>query len=229
LATPDFRPELTWAAPPELVLTLLHEEHKVDSRELVTDRELFLSLGSECDRVVDTTKRLPDRVFRQAFARYYAIEYPHVYREEFGTFLSQIAHVLQDNCVHYMALDPNPEEFYRQSRVYGAISLDSSNLVQRYATVMNPTRGISGILAGANVGAFWGSSLRWAIVGDRISWELAIIGVPDEVDVARISDFGCLNTSSLEEYVQSQYRAKNPSGSIARDFTRRFLANYPCG
>jgi len=199
----------------------------VDSRGLVTDRERFLSLSSECDRVVDTTKRLPDCVFRQAFARYYAIEYAYVFREEFGTFLSQMAHVVQDKTVHYMALDPSPEEFYRQSGVYGTISLDSSNLAQRYVSVMNPRQGTSQILAGANVGAFWGSSLRWAIVADRISWELAIIGVPDDVDVGKISDFRCLNAAAVEEYIESQYRAVNPTGSIAADFTRRFSTNYP--
>jgi hypothetical protein len=106
------------------------------------------------------------------------------------------------------------------------VSLQPSSLPKRYVAVMHPGRSTSRILAGANIGVFWGSSLKWGIFCDRISWEIAVIAVSENVDVPAISGFRCLDASELISYMKSQYRVKDPSDSIASNFTKRFLANY---
>jgi hypothetical protein len=92
---------------------------------------------------------------------------------------------------------------------------------------MHPIKGTFKLLAGANIGCFWGSSLKWGIFCDRISWELAVIGVSENIDLQNISGCRCLDASQLSGYIKSQYHAKDPSGSIALDFSKRFLLNYP--
>lgn len=89
------------------------------------------------------------------------------------------------------------------------------------------TRSIVSLSVLGNVGAFWGSSLGWGIFCDRISWEMDVIAVSGSVDVPAITDFRCLDASFLSGYIKSQYSVKDPSNSIAADFTRRFLGNYP--
>jgi hypothetical protein len=199
----------------------------VDNQELVTDREVFLSLSSECEKVVDPKRRLPDFVFRRIFAKYYAIEYGYIYRDSFGMLLSRIAGILHDETVNYMTLDPNPADYYREKRFYGLVRFHASILAERYVAMLNPRVGISKLLASANVGIFWGSSLKWAIMGDRISWETAIVGVPENVEVPEISDVRCMDASFLSTYIKSQYHVKDPSDTIASDFERTLLANYP--
>lgn len=80
------------------------------------------------------------------------------------------------------------------------------------------------LLPSVNLGAFWGSSLDWAISCDRISWELAVIAVAENVDVPKISGFRCLTASEVSSYMKSQYHWKL---ATALDFNQRFLANYP--
>ena len=87
--------------------------------------------------------------------------------------------------------------------------------------------GSSRILAGANLGVFWGSSLKWGVFADRISWELAVIAVQKYIDVSGILRRPCFTAEQVREYVTSQYHAKDPSDSIAGEFNRKFLANYP--
>jgi hypothetical protein len=90
--------------------------------------------------------------------------------------------------------------------------------------VLSRDQNVSQLLAGVNVGAFWGSSLRWAISCDRISWELVVIAVPENVDVPTISGFRCWNASEVSSYMKSQYHWKL---ATALEFNEKFLANYP--
>ena len=199
----------------------------MDHQELVTDRGLFLSLSAESETIVDPKKRLPEFVFRQTFAKYYAIEYGYIYGEEFGRLLSSIANVLHDETVSYMTLDPNPADYYQEECFYGLVRFSASSLAERYVPVLNPKVGSSKLLAGANVGVFWGSSFKWAMIGDRISWETIVVGVPENVDIPKISDIRCMDVSFLSKYMKSQYHVKDPSDTIASDFVRELLANYP--
>ena len=194
---------------------------------LVLDEDAFSALSAECERIIDTGKRLPDFVFRRAFARYFAIEYCHIFKKEFAEFLFQLSNIFGDASVNYMTLDPSPEDKgYRQRSYFGLASFEPSSLAERYVTILSRDQNVPQLqlLAGVNVGAFWGSSLQWAVSCDRISWELAVIAVSKNVDVPGISGFRCLTASEVSSYMKSQYHWKLPT---ALDFNARFLANYP--
>jgi hypothetical protein len=193
--------------------------------ELVADGKEFLRLMSQCEGIIDTGNRLPEFVFRRPFARYFAVEYAHVYRQRFGALLREMSVTFGDDSVSYLALDPR-DEYVADSCFFGLISFASSTLPNRYAEVMNPKIGCSKILAGANLGVFWGSSLKWGIFADRISWELAVVATQGDVDVSAILGWPCFNAAQVTSYMTTQYHSKDPSDSIATEFSRRFLANY---
>jgi len=193
------------------------------SPELIVDREVFSFLSAECEKIVDTGKRLPEFVFRRAFAAYFAIEYGHLYQESFGAFLFRVASAVGDESVNYMALDPHPESYRQQGPSFGAASFRLAGLEERYVPVLSRERNVPQLLAGVNVGVFWGSSLKWAISCDRISWELAVVAVSEKVDVPTISGFRCMDAPEVSSYMKSQYHWKP---SIASEFIQRFLANY---
>jgi hypothetical protein len=200
----------------------------MDACELVLDQKTFSRLSRECEKIIDTRQRLPDFVFRRVFAKYYVVEYSSVYGNEFGAFLSKMSNILGEQSVKYMVLDPDPVDYYgKYESFFGLVSLDAADLSERYTAVMHPVRGISHILAGANIGVFWGSSLEWGIFCDRVSWEIAVIAVPENIHVPAISGFRCLDSSQLESYIKNEYHVKDPSDSIASSFSQRFLANYP--
>jgi hypothetical protein len=202
----------------------------MDTAELVADRQVFSLLRGECEKIIDTQRRLPDFVFRRPFAKYFAIEYAHIYGggaygEQFVSFLSMLSHTFHDDSVNYMVIDPEPgDTYYEQTSSFGVVSFKPASLAGRYPLVMNPTKGISRILAGANLGALWGSSLKWGIFADRISWELGVIAVPENVDVPTISGLRCLNAKQVASYITSQYHWKK---SVADDFNKRFFPKYP--
>ena len=198
----------------------------MDDAEVIVDKTVFLSLRSESNELVDHAKRLPDFVFRRLFARYYAVEYGYVERETFGRLLSRIAHILGDETINYMVLDPDPADYYNDEGFYGLVRFRASTLAERYVPVLG-VRGSSRLFAGANVGMLWGASQKWAIMCDRISWELAVIAVPENVDVSTITDIRCMDSKLLLQYIRSQYHVKDPSDSIASNFTTKFLAMYP--
>jgi len=187
-------------------------------------------LKAECEKIIDTRKRLPDFVFQRPFAKYLAIEYAHVYGggaygEKFVSVLSSISGICQDESVNYMVLDPEPgDTFWEQPLSFGVVSFKSSSLAERYTLVMNPRNGISKVLIGANLGVFWGSSLKWGIFADRVSWELAVIAISENIDAPMIGALRCLNSKQVTSYMDSQYHWKK---SVASDFNRRFLENYP--
>src|ERR1700674_2851071 len=165
---------------------------------LVVDQDLFSRLSGDCEKVIDTRKRLPDFVFRRPFAKYFAIEYAHIYKKEFGAFLFSLSNIFGDESVNYMTLDPAPEDSgYRQRSYFGLASFEPSSLAERYVpTLFREQRDLK-ILVGVNVGAFWGSSLKWGIFCDRISWELAVIAVSENADVPKISGFRCWNAAEV--------------------------------
>jgi hypothetical protein len=192
---------------------------------LVVDEDVFSVLSAECEKIIDTRKRLPDFVFRRTFSRYFAIEYCHIFKNEFAAFLFQLSNIFGDASVNCMTLDPSPEDKgYRQSSYFGLASFEPSSLVERYVPVLSRDQNVPQLLVGVHVGAFWGSSLQWAISSDRISWELAVIAVSENADVPKISGFRCPTALEVSGYMKSQYHWKLPT---AVDFNGRFLANYP--
>lgn len=200
---------------------------KTNPDELVVDREVFLVLAEECNKVIDTRKRLPDFVFQHAFVKYFVIEYAHIHRKEFGSFLFNISNIFGDKSVNYMTLEPDAVDYYhRRSSFFGLASFEPSSLVQRYVPVMSRGGNVDSFLyRGGDVGAFWGSSLKWGISCDRISWEIAVIALSEHVDVPTISDFRCMDALWLSDHMKHQYSVTNPL--IASDFTQKFLTNYP--
>ena len=196
-----------------------------DIPELVVDKGAFTVLSGECEKIINTRKRLPDFVFRHPFVKYCAIEHAHIFRKDFGSFLFKISNVFSDQTVNYMTIEPDPVDYYfRHCSFFGLASFISSTLKERYLPVMSREGNVDSFRArGGDVGAFWGSSLKWGIFCDRISWELAVVAVSKNVDVPGISGFRCLDAGQLSEYIKSQY---SKDTSIALDFTRRFLANY---
>jgi hypothetical protein len=195
----------------------------MNDSELVIDKEALSFLSRECEEIIDTRKRLPDCVFRRSFAKYFAIEYGYIYKESFGSFLFEMSNIFEDESVNYIAIDPHPESYYPKSSFFGAASFRPSSLVERYVPVLSREANVPRLLAGVNIGAFWGSSLKWGIYCDRISWETAVIAVSEDVDVPTISGFRCMDASGISSYIESQYRWKL---STAVDFNRRFLTNY---
>lgn len=193
--------------------------------ELVADREVFSALSAECEKIINTTKCLPDFVFRHPFGRYFVIEYPHTTVPKFAAFLLRMAEVFQDESVNYMTLRPHAVKYYHDRLgFFGLASFKPSNLLESYIPVMSRRGAADSFRArGGDVGAFWGSSLKWAVFCDRISWELAVIAVPQEVDVRAATDFGCMDAAAVSSYIESLWRSKP---TTALDFNQRFLANY---
>jgi hypothetical protein len=199
------------------------------ANELIIDKEVFSVLSDECEKIINTRKRLPDFVFQRSFARYFAIEHSHIGRKEFGLFLLKMSDIFEDEFVNYMTIVPHPVDYYyRHFSFFGLASFKPSSLRERYIPVMTRDGNVDSFFhRGGDVGAFWGSSLKWGISCDRISWEMAVIAVSDSVDVPTISGLRCMDASEIPGYMKSQYRMKDPSDSIALDFVKRFLANYP--
>jgi len=194
--------------------------------ELVVDKDAFCSLSRECETIFDIEKRLPDFVFRRPFDSYCAFEYAYVYRAEFGLFLSKLAALFEDESIHYMLLDPpSGDSYFRRTAFWGGVSFTPSRSVaERYVPVMHREGNVRRLLTSANVGVFWGSSLKWGIHCDRISWEMAVVAVRKDIDVPAISGFRCMDAEALSNYMKSLYHWKL---STASEFMTRFLVNYP--
>jgi len=193
--------------------------------ELIVDRRTFSSLREECHTIFETGKRLPDFVFSHPFDRYFAFEYAYVYRPEFGLLVSRLSGLLGDESVRYLMIDPDPgEDYFSEMSFFGGISITPSlDGAERCLTGMSREGNVRRILVGANIGAFWGASLKWGIHCDRISWELAVIGVPKDIDVPALSGIPCMNEGAIGRYMEGQYHW---SGHTAKIFTPRFLNNY---
>ena len=192
--------------------------------ELICSEEAFRQLRTECGKIICIDKRLPSFVFTQSFDKYFAIEYNYIFKRNFGEFLFNISNITKDESINYMILDPDPTHYHdRWSSAFGLVSFKPEGLKERYVPVMAREQKTPKLLVSVNVGVFWGSSLKWGIFCDRISWELAVIAVPQDVDVPAISGFRCMDASWLSSYEQSQYFTKP---HIALDFVKKFSANY---
>ena len=66
----------------------------MNENEPVIDGKAFAALSEECNTIFDTSKRMPDFVFRRAFDRNFAIEYAYVYLEQFGLLPPENGNVL---------------------------------------------------------------------------------------------------------------------------------------
>ncbi len=194
--------------------------------ELVADRETFSVLSAECEKIIATQKRLPDFVFQREFAKYFPIDYSYIYKQEFAAFLLKLSDIFEDESVNYMTLDPPATDYHDKYNCsyFGMASFKPSSLLERYVPAICRDQNRTGLLAGVNVGVIWGSSLEWAISCDRISWELALIAVPEGVDVYAMADFKRMDSASVSSYMKSLYHWKLPT---AEDFSQRFLANFP--
>jgi len=193
--------------------------------ELVTDRNAFLDLRRECETIIDTQKRLPEFVFRRPFAKYFAIEHFAIQRKEFILFLSRLANSSKDELVNYMTLKPDPVSYYFQHYdFYGLASFRPSTLAERYLPVMSRDGHVDSFRArGGDVGVFWGSSLKWGIFCDRISWELAVIAVSEKIEVPANEELGIMDSSLFWDYMKSLYWWDQ---SKAIEFAKVFALNY---
>jgi hypothetical protein len=191
---------------------------------LIADREVFSALTAECEKIIDTEKRLPDFVFRRSFAKYVSIDYGYLHRQEFAVFLSKLSDTFNDEFVRYMTLNAPAVDYHDKFNCsfFGLASFKASSVAEEYLPTIS-TRSPSRLLAGVNAGVFWGSSLEWAISCDRISWELAVIAVSQDVDVPAMSGLKCMDAAAVCSYMKSLYHWKLPT---ALDFNQRFLANY---
>jgi hypothetical protein len=108
------------------------------ARESVVDKKVFLVLSGECEKIINTRKRLPDFVFQRSFARYFVIEHAHIFTKEFGSFLFKVWSIFEDESVNYMTLDPDPVDYYyRHFSFFGLASFRPARLVERYVPVMS--------------------------------------------------------------------------------------------
>jgi hypothetical protein len=197
--------------------------------ELITHRDTFRALRDECSAVFDTQRRLPEYVFRQALTTYYVFEYGLIMRNEFATFLANVARRFGDSTVNYMTLDPDPEVYYyRNCGFYGLASFDPSTLTDNYMKVMSRDGNADSFrVRGGDVGVMWGSSLKWGIFCDRMSWELCLMASPSPLDdfmVENSRTVSYMNTNLLRNYVSNEYRHEP---SVALEFLRDLAKNYP--
>ena len=194
--------------------------------EVVVDREVFFALSAECEKLIDTRKRLPDLVFRRSFANYIAIAYDYIHMQQFAAFLLKLSDICQDKSVNYMTIDPRAVDYLERYHCpyFGLASFGPSSLLDRYVPALAGDRNWNEFRAGVHIGALWGSSLEWAIFWDRISWELAVIAVPQNVDLRAMADLKWMDAAAVSSYMTRLYRWKLPT---ALDFNHRFLANYP--
>lgn len=198
----------------------MHEE------ELISQREFYESLRRGCDEIFDASARLPEKVFRAPFEQYVFFEHAHIYGHDFGEFLFAIASQVGDACVNYMSVEPDPVYYYFDLvGFYGLASFHVDRLKERYIRVMRRGGEADSFLArGGDVGVFWGSSLKWGLHCDRISWELCVLGLPRGIGLPKLDGLGEMDAEKLSGYIRSLYHW-NPQK--AEDFIRRLPQNYP--
>jgi hypothetical protein len=195
-------------------------------KELVTDDGVFSSLRAECDEVFESTCRLPERVFRPGFDAYFAFEHASILRPEFAAFLTEVGIAYSDKTVQYMSLDPDPVEYYKNlCGFYGLASFELQTLRDRYVPVMYREGAADSFRArGGDVAVIWGSSLKWGIYCDRISWELCIMGTKGELSSSVARAFKIFDGALLESYLVGQYANKQ---AAVHSFLKRLSENYP--
>jgi hypothetical protein len=194
--------------------------------ELITDDIAFSALRTECNEVFDTNQRLPGKVFRPNFAKYYAFEHSQIFRKDFASFLTNVARVFADSSVNYMTLDPDPVEYYRKNcGFYGLASFKPVNLMDSYLKVMSREGNADSFRArGGDVGVLWGSSLNWGIFCDRRSWDVCLMGTSFELDHSILNEVGCMDADRLKLYLLHQYQNRHV---VAVEFLKKLDMTYP--
>jgi hypothetical protein len=103
-----------------------------------------------------------------------------------------------------MTIQPDPVYYYYDHlSFFGLAVFPLDRLKERYIEVMRRGGKPDSFLArGGDVGVFWGSSLRWGLHCDRISWELCVLGLPRGVDLPK-DGVRELDTETLSAYIRS--------------------------
>lgn len=193
--------------------------------ELIVDKDEFLLLWQDCNKVFDTTRRLPDPVFRIPFKKNYAFERAQIFMNDFPAFLRKLADAFSDDTVNYMTVDPDAADYYlKHCGFYGLASFERDKLAERYLKVMTRDRGAVSFRTIGDIGVFWGSSLEWGIFCDRVSWELCLMGTSIDVDKSILAIVGCMDSARVASYIENEYKHKP---SVAASFLSNLAANYP--
>ena len=122
-----------------------------------------------------------------------------------------------------MTLDPSPEYYYNHYGFFGLASFAPAELQTRYAKVMTREGAADSFRNHVNGGVFWGSSLAWGIVCDRISWELCVLGIADSQKLSVCHGFPLMKLDKVAGYVAAAYHWKP---SVASDFAKDFDRVY---
>lgn len=191
--------------------------------ELISDKVEFTRLSDECRAVFDLERRLPQRVFRRDFNKYYAFEYVSIFFKYFAPFLVDVSKVFSDKAVNYMTIDPIPDYYFSNYGFYGLASFEPAKLNSDYMKIMTRDGMADSFRTGGNVGIFWGSSLKWGIFCDRKDWELCVMGVSQEFDEAIMSSIRKMDLSQVQSYIAAAYHWKP---SVAAEFADAFPKNY---
>jgi hypothetical protein len=193
--------------------------------ELITDSNAFCALRSECDLIFDTSKRLPEPVFRQKAVSFYAFAYDYIANKDSATFLANIAEEFGDSVVNYMTVTPDPVDYYfKRFGFYGLASFETSALIDNYWRVMSRDGNVDSFLfRGGDVGVIWGSSLKWGMFCDRISWELCLMACHSSIEGSTMSTVKVMDAIQLRSYELSLYRNRPP---VAEEFSRVLARGY---
>jgi hypothetical protein len=194
--------------------------------ELITEESVFVALREQCAAVFHIDRRLPDRVFRHGFARYYVFGYGRMMRNDFAEVLERLAQNARDEAVNYMTVEPDPVKYYyKHCGFYGLASFSAKTVKENYIKVMSRDGSVESFRGrGGDVGVLWGGSRKWGIMCDRITWETCVVGLDMQLDEAMKSDLGCIDTSTLTTYIANLYRNKE---TVAREFVAKLKENYP--
>ncbi len=195
-------------------------------KELVADIREFSALRSECDSIFQTNKRLPEVVFRQPIDSLYAFAYDYIKMKDSATFLSDVAREFGDRVVNYMTVSPDPvEHYFKKCGFYGVASFDALTLSDNYWKVMTRDGNVDSFLfRGGDVGVMWGSSLKWGMFCDRISWELCLMACQSPVKQSIMSPIKVMDSMELRSYELSLYRNRP---QVAEEFSLALAKNYP--
>jgi len=145
---------------------------------------------------------------------------------QFGRLLLKLSEIFGDKKINYLTIEPDAVAYYhRHCSFFGLASFEPLRVLERYRPVMARDGDVDSFVArGGDMGAFWGSSLKWAIVCDRISWELAVLALDADIDIPAEAEIKSASGAWIPGYMRSQYHWKL---EVAEDFNRRFFANYP--
>ena len=191
--------------------------------ELIQSTKVFQKMETDVSEVFLSKKRIPEQVFLHNW-KYYSFDHRLIFSIEFPYFLIDLSKIFTDITINYMSILPSAVDYYFNNfGFYGAASFETDRLINRYLRVMSRDGNVESFWArGGDVGVFWGSSKKWGIHCDRISWDLCLMGT--SVDIKESVGFSTkfLTFESLKNYVKSQRKA-----DVATSFMEKLSCNYP--